>query len=405
MHSTLPAILSLAVVAAAGPLALEPRQQSVGQKPALGWSGWNQGGCNAASASVALTTARNFVSRGLKNAGYTYVNIDDCWSTKQRDSSGNLVPDPAKWPNGIKAVSDEIHNMGLKFGLYGDNGIKTCAGYPGSQGNEQKDARLLASWGVDFWKYDNCYSPCNLAGPPQTCPNNQAPNSRPRYETMRDALKATGRPILYSLCNWGYDQVWTWGAQVGQMWRMSTDNWGGWQDVVNIANWAAPIAQYSKPYAFNDLDMMIIGNGKLTAAQERTHFAIWAIAKSPIILGTDISKLSSAQIALVTNKDLLAVNQDSLGVAATTFTPRGTTNPGSGNMPPYWAGALSDGTVVALVASTAATTMSVNFSDVPGLGSGTFAWKELFTGKQGTGTSVSAQLEKHDVAVFKVKRV
>ncbi|GKT95415.1 glycoside hydrolase family 27 protein [Colletotrichum tofieldiae] len=289
-------------MAVAGPMFLEPRQQRVGQKPALGWSGWNQGGCNAASASVALSTARSFVSRGLKDAGYTYVNIDDCWSLKRRDSSGNLVPDPSKWPNGIKAVSDEIHNMGLKFGLYGDNGIMTCAGYPGSQGNEQRDANLFASWGVDFWKYDNCYSPCNLAGPPQTCPNNQAPNSRPRYETMRNALRTTGRPILYSLCNWGYEQVWTWGAEVGQMWRMSTDNWGGWQDVVNIVNWAVPIAKYSKPYGFNDLDMMIIGNGKLTTAQERTHFAIWAIAKSPIILGTDISKLSNAQISLVTNR-------------------------------------------------------------------------------------------------------
>lgn len=215
----------------------------------------NQGGCNAATAAVALNTANAFISLGLKDAGYIYVNIDDCWSNKNRDGSGNLVPDPNKFPQGMKSLTDQIHSMGLKFGLYGDAGTMTCGGYPGSQGHETQDAKLLASWGVDYWKYDNCYTPCN-SGQQQTC-SNPAGNSQTWYITMRDALSNSGRPIFYSLCNWGRDSVWTWGASVGNSWRMSVDNWGGWADVVRIASSAAPIASYSAPYGFNDLDMMV----------------------------------------------------------------------------------------------------------------------------------------------------
>ncbi|KAL5353601.1 hypothetical protein ACLOAV_001638 [Pseudogymnoascus australis] len=352
------------------PDSLEARlANGLGKTPALGWNSWNQGGCNAATAAVALNTANAFIRLGLKDAGYTYVNIDDCWSTKNRDGSGNLVPDPTKFPQGMKSLTDQIHSMGLKFGLYGDAGTMTCAGYPGSQGHEAQDAKLLASWGVDYWKHDNCYTPCN-SGQQQTC-SNPAGSTQTWYVTMRDALLTSGRPIFYSLCNWGRDNVWTWGSNVGNSWRMSVDNWGGWADVVRIASQAAPIASYSAPYGFNDLDMMIIGNGKLTAAEERTHFAI---------------------------------NQDSLGKAATTFRPSGAASPVSGQLYPYWAGPLSDGVVVGLVAPNGAQTLSVNFSDVPGLGSGTFSWTELYSGRTGSGVSVSANLGAHDIAIFKVVR-
>jgi alpha-galactosidase len=146
--------------------------------------------------------------------------------------------------------------MGLKFGLYGCAGTMTCAGYPGSEGREAQDARTIASWGVDYWKYDNCYTPCP-SGTPQTCPNpNQS--SETWYKTMSNALLSTGKPILFSLCNWGIDNVWTWGGSVGNSWRMSIDNWGGWSDVVRIASSAAPIYSYSAPYGFNDLDMMVL---------------------------------------------------------------------------------------------------------------------------------------------------
>jgi len=374
----------------------------LGKTPALGWNSWNQGGCNAATASVALNTARAFVNLGLRDAGYTYINIDDCWSTKYRNGTGHLVPDPNKFPKGMKALTDEIHSMGLKFGLYGDAGTQTCAGYPGSQGYEVQDAKTLASWGVDYWKHDNCYTPCN-SGNQQTC-ERPAGSTQTWYVKMRDALLSSGRPILYSLCNWGRDSVWTWGASTGNSWRMSIDNWGNWADVVRIASQAAPIASYSGPHGFNDLDMMIIGNGKLNAAQERTHFGIWAISKSPIIMGTDMTKLSNERLNLIKNRAILAINQDPLGKAATTFRPNGAPAPVSGELYPYWAGPLSDGVVVGLVASKGANSFTLNLSEVPGLGAGIFTWTELFSGRTGSGSSISANLGLHDMAIFKVVR-
>ena len=173
----------------------------LGRTPALGWNSWNAGGCNAATASMALNTANLFVSLGLKDLGYQYVNIDDCWSTKSRDSSGNLVADPNKWPNGIKSVADQIHGKGLKFGLYGCAGTLTCAGYPGSQGREKQDAQLLANWGVDYWKHDNCYTPCN-SGSVQTCGSPKG-STQTWYGTMRDAIVSveSTHNIFFSLCN------------------------------------------------------------------------------------------------------------------------------------------------------------------------------------------------------------
>jgi alpha-galactosidase len=166
------------------------------------------------------------------------------------------VPDPTKWPNGIAAIVNQIHGMGLKFGLYGDAGIETCAGHPGSQGYEQQDADLLASWAVDYWKYDNCYTPCNGEAPvPQTCwiPR----DSEAWYTTFGTALKSVSHPILYSLCSWGLDNVWTWGGSVGNSWRMHADISDAWSSIVAIASTAAGISQYASPGGFNDLDMMV----------------------------------------------------------------------------------------------------------------------------------------------------
>lgn len=382
-------------------------ENGLGRKPVLGWNSWNVAQCNAATAKYALDTANLFVSLGLKDLGYEYVNIDDCWSTMNRNGSGYLVADPNKWPQGIKPVVDRIHSMGLKFGLYGCAGTKTCAGYPGSQGNEVKDAQLLASWGVDLWKHDNCYTPCQTSPTPQTCGANlSVGNTRDWYAKMRDALLSVRdqKNILFSMCQWGRDNVWTWGKDYGNAWRMSNDNWNDWASVVRIASAAGSIAQYSGPGGFNDLDMMQIGNGKLTAAQERTHFGLWAIAKSPIILGNDLSKISQANLALIKNKGLIDINQDPLGKAAGYFRPPGKPAPVNGQIYPYWAGQLSDGVVVGLVSPGRAQTLAVDFKDVPGLGSGNWRWTEMFTGRSGTGTSVSISLATDDIAVFKVTK-
>lgn len=235
-----------------------------------------------------MTAATQFSNLGLKQLGYQYVNIDDCWHLMSRGSSGQLVADPSKWPNGIASVVNQIHGLGLKFGLYGDNGIKTCAGYPGSQGHEVQDANLLSSWGVDYvrdfifcrfslpsshhgmilspfkWKYDNCYTVCQNGQVPQTCwiPR----NTEAWYKTFGDALKGVSHPMLYSLCSWGLDSVWTWGGSVGNSWRITGDIANNWASVASIANTAAGIYQYSGPGGFNDLDMLVSAASLLTKA-------------------------------------------------------------------------------------------------------------------------------------------
>ncbi|MBE3048946.1 glycoside hydrolase family 27 protein [Candidatus Bathyarchaeota archaeon] len=261
---------------------------------------------------------------GLKDLGYTYVNIDDCWSTKERDASGNLVADPEKWPRGIRPVVDEIHAMGLKFGLYGCAGVMTCASYPGSWGHEAQDAELLASWDVDFWKHDNCFTPCPEDPDPQTCPDFSV-DTKPWYGAMRDGLAAVAetKEILFNLCNWGRNEVWTWGAEYGQAWRMEVDNWGDWESVVRIAATASGIAEFSGPGGFNDLDMLVsnppvgcyrcevvidadilkfVGNGVLSEPQERLHFGLWAIAKSPLVIGADLNALPESSLKILSNK-------------------------------------------------------------------------------------------------------
>ncbi|ORY18419.1 glycoside hydrolase superfamily [Clohesyomyces aquaticus] len=374
----------------------------LGKTPALGWNSWNIGGCAYASEKAALDTGKLFVSLGLKDLGYQYVNIDDCWSTKNRDSSGNLVPDPSKFPRGMKAVTDDLHNMGLKFGLYGCAGTQTCAGYPASQGKETQDAKKLADWGVDYWKHDNCYTPCNN-GNPQTCGSPKG-NSSTYYKTFSNALLGSGRPILFSLCNWGRDNVWAWGAGFGNSWRMSTDIQNNWGSVASIAAQAAPIAQYAGPGGFNDLDMMQIGNNGLSENEERAHMGIWAIAKSPIILGTDLAKIRSSSLNIIKNKAILAINQDPLGKAATYFTPAGKSKPQNGKLYPYWTGPLTDGVVIGVVAADGAATLSFNFGDVPGLdATKTYNWTEAWTGTTGSGKAVSTNLGSHDMRVYRLK--
>ncbi|KAK8066061.1 hypothetical protein PG997_012808 [Apiospora hydei] len=396
-------LLALPALVLASPVAeIDKRlENGLGRTPALGWNSWNVGGCKYADANNALKTANLFVSLGLKDAGYQYVNIDDCWSTKNRNSSGYLVPDPAKFPKGMKALADEIHGMGLKFGLYGCAGTQTCAGYPGSWGHEKEDARALASWSVDYWKHDACYTPCNGQNP-QTCWD---PNVNPRawYETFRDALSDAGGDIFYSMCEWGRNSVWTWGGNVGNSWRMSGDIANNWNSVAGIAATAGGIAQYAAPGGFNDLDMMEIGNGGLNENEERAHMGIWALAKSPIIIGTDLSKIKTSSLNILKNKAILAINQDPLGKAAGYFRPSGAAAPVNGQLYPYWAGPLSDGVVVGVVAAGGASTLSFKFADVPGLGgSGSYSWTELWTGATGSGTAVTTSLGSHDMRVYKV---
>jgi alpha-galactosidase len=301
----------LAVAAPAAPaFALD---NGLARTPPMGFNDWNAFGCGV-SEQLIKDTADLFVSSGLKAAGYRYVNIDDCWMTRSRDpQTGRLVPDPAKFPDGIAGTADYVHGKGLKLGIYEDAGTNTCAGYPGSLGHEDLDAQTLADWGVDYLKYDNCYNQSD---------GSQADYIR-RYTAMGDALARTGRPIVFSVCEWGSSQPWTWAAGVGNLWRTTGDISDNWTSLRSIIGQNAPLYPHAGPGHWNDPDMLEIGNGGMTATEYRTHMSMWAMMAAPLIIGTDLRKASAQTLALLTNSDVVGIDQDRLGVQATVVSNSG----------------------------------------------------------------------------------
>jgi alpha-galactosidase len=279
--------------------------------PPMGWNSWNKFG-GSITDTLVRGIADALVSTGMQAAGYQYINIDDMWQASSRDSSGNIAPDSTKFPNGIKALADYVHGKGLKLGLYSDRGTKTCAGKPGSYSYETKDAQTYASWGVDYLKYDNC-SPATGS------------NMQTDYTTMSNALKAAGHPIVFSLCAWWF---YTWETPIGQLWRTTTDikdTWasftanldanGGWSPRYSDANYGSPgIAQYASPGHWNDPDMLEVGNGGMTDTEYQSHFSLWAIMAAPLIAGNDVRNMTAATKNILTNADVIAVDQDPLGV-------------------------------------------------------------------------------------------
>jgi len=269
--------------------------------PPMGWNDWNAFQCNVSEALVEQT-ADFFVSSGMRDVGYEFVNIDDCWALPERDIDGNLVPNPAKFPNGIQAVADYVHARGLKFGIYATAGTHTCNradGFPGSLGYETQDAALFASWGVDYLKYDNC--------------NNQGLPARERYTAMHDALVATGWPIVYSICNWGQENPWEWGPMIGNLWRTTGDISDSFGSMVNIFHRNVALASFAGPGGWNDPDMLEIGNGGMTPIEYRAHFSLWAEMAAPLLAGTDLRTASTDTMAILLNEEVIAVDQDPLG--------------------------------------------------------------------------------------------
>ncbi|MGF1425582.1 NEW3 domain-containing protein [Kitasatospora sp. LaBMicrA B282] len=265
--------------------------------PPMGWNDWNAFGCGV-SEQLVEQTADKIVSSGLAAAGYQYVNIDDCWLTHSRDAAGNLVPDPTKFPDGIKGVADYVHAKGLKLGIYESAGTLTCAGYPGSLGHEKQDAAAFASWGVDYLKYDNCY--------------NQGVPAIQRYSAMRDALAATGRPIVYSICSWGTDDVDSWGPGVGNLWRTTGDIDASYGSMLGNFHQNVQLAGGAGPDAWNDPDMLEVGNG-MTPTEDRSEFSLWAEMAAPLVSGTDLRTASADTLAIYGNREVIAVDQDRLG--------------------------------------------------------------------------------------------
>jgi alpha-galactosidase len=273
--------------------------------PPMGWNSWNRFGCNI-NEKMVRDTADAIVSSGMRDAGYKYVVVDDCWHGK-RDANGFIVADPEKFASGIKALADYIHSRGLKFGIYSDAGRMTCGGRPGSQGHEYQDAITYARWGVDYLKYDWCYTGTR--------------NAEEAYELMSDALRSTGRDILFSICEWGNTRPWLWAPKIGNMWRTTgdiTDKWSGkhgysW-GVVNIADLNEPLWPYAGPGHWNDADMLEVGNGGMTPTEYRSHFSLWVMMASPLIAGNDVANLDEATRSILLNREVIAVDQDPLGV-------------------------------------------------------------------------------------------
>lgn len=276
--------------------------------PPMGWNSWNNFACDV-DENLIRETAEAMVSSGMKDAGYIYINIDDCWHGK-RDSLGFIHPDPQRFPSGMKALADYIHSLGLKFGIYSDAGWKTCGGRPGSRGYEYQDAMTYSQWGVDYLKYDWCYT--------------DGLKEEGAYLTMRDALHAAGRPIVFSLCEWGNSKPWEWAKDVGHLWRTTGDitncfdcvvdhgTWKSW-GIMQILDMQDGLRIYAGPDHWNDPDMMEVGNLP-QVNEDCAHFSMWCMLAAPLIAGNDLRNMTKETTEILTNKEAISINQDPLGI-------------------------------------------------------------------------------------------
>src|SRR3984957_1576406 len=324
--------------------------------PPMGWNSWNKFACNV-SEDLIKGMADAVVKSGLKDAGYVYVNIDDCWQVR-RDAHGDIVPDPQRFPHGMKAVGDYIHSLGLKFGVYSDAGSQTCGKRPGGLGHEYQDAIQYAAWGVDYLKYDWC--------------STTTQDAKASYANMREALDASGRPIVLSICEWGTAKPWLWGKEVGgNLWRTTGDikDRGAGQDkwpdgtccsngMLAIVDQQVGLQSFAGPGHWNDPDMLEVGNGGMTDAEYRAHFSLWAILAAPLIAGNDLRDMRPEIRDILTDKEVIAVDQDSLGREGDRVWKNGDLE--------VWAKQLVDGSraVVLLNRGNAEARISVNWQDL-----------------------------------------
>ena len=272
----------------------------------MGWNSWNRFACNI-NEKLIRETADALVSSGMKEGGYQYLVIDDCWHG-DRDAHGDIQADVQRFPSGIRALADYVHSKGLKFGIYSDAGSKTCGGRPGSRGYEFQDAAQYARWGVDYLKYDWC--------------NTATQNAEASYRTMREALNHTGRPIVFSMCEGGTAKPWLWAAGVGNLWRTTgdiDDKWEGKFDyklgLMTIVDLNEPLYPFAGPGHWNDPDMLEVGNGGMSADEYRTHFSLWAMMAAPLIAGNDVAHMSADTRSILLNREVIAIDQDPLGHA------------------------------------------------------------------------------------------
>ncbi|HEU0207027.1 MAG TPA: glycoside hydrolase family 27 protein [Pseudolysinimonas sp.] len=375
----------------ASPRAIPPAT-ALGRTPPMGWSSWNHFGC-AVDAELVERTADALAASGLQKLGYRSVDIDDCWMTHQRDPhTGELVPDPVKFPQGIAAVARSLHARGFSLGIYEDAGTETCAGFPGSLGHEQVDAQTFARWGVDTLKYDNC----NHAGRSSTR------QYIARFTAMHDALLATGRPIFLAICEWGVHRPWTWAHGIGQSWRTTHDIADSYASMLEIFRQNVGLSQFAGPGGWNDPDMLEVGNGGMTPTEERTEFTLWAAMAAPLISGADIRSLDPDDLAIYSNREVIAIDQDPRGGQASLIAQNGEPA-GSGGI---WvlSKPLADGgrAVVLFNSTDSPRTISTTASAVGLRGSG-FDIRDVWSGSRSTTSGgISALVAPHAAAFFRI---
>jgi len=361
--------------------------------PPMGWNSWNKFGCKGLNEKVVRETADTMVSSGMKDAGYQFVILDDCWQTG-RDANGNIVADAERFPSGIKALADYVHSKGLKFGIYTDAGTMTCAKRLGSIGHEYQDAKQYANWGVDYLKEDWC----------NTLPGQ---NSESSYTLMRNALAESGRPIVFSICEWGSTKPWLWAGPVGNLWRATGDiqdcwdckkDWGG-NGVAQILDLVDPLYSVAGPGHFNDPDMLEVGNGGMTKEESRAHFSMWALFSAPLLAGNDISNMTADTREILLNKEVIAIDQDPLGQQGRRVKKTGDQE--------IWSKQLENGSraVVLLNRGPAPTKIAVSWTDIGYPDSLPATVRNLWTasdlGKQ-TGT-YSADVPSHGAVMLTIK--
>jgi alpha-galactosidase len=349
--------------------------------PPMGWNSWNHFACNVTDADI-RSAADAMVSSGMRKAGYSYVNIDDCWQGK-RDEKGEIHPN-AKFPD-IKALADYVHGKGLRLGIYSSPGPKTCAQFEGSLGHEEQDARTYASWGVDYLKYDYC----SFQG--------DVPAQIAAYKKMHEALKSTGRPIVFSLCQYGMDRVWTWGPSIGgNLWRTTDDISDNYDRMAYIGFGQNGLERFAGPGHWNDPDMLEVGNGKMNDNEYRTHMALWCLLAAPLLAGNDPSKMTPETLAILTNPEVIAVDQDPLGIQGRRVAQEGQLE--------VWAKPLADGSKALGLVNRGESTMPVTayFRDAgePDSASVRDLWGRRDLGV--STTSFTAQVLAHGVVMIKI---
>ncbi len=315
--------------------------------PPMGWNSWNTFRCDI-DEELIKETADAMVTNGMKEAGYEYINIDDCWQTV-RDSNGIIVVDKKRFPSGMKALVDYIHSKGLKLGLYSSAGTKTCEHRAASLGFETQDAKTYAEWGVDYLKYDFCFTRDDIRSTHKV----DREKTRLKYKTMADALQSSGRDIVFSICNWGVEKPWEWGKEIGgHLWRTTPDIRASWSSWTKILDKQVGLESFAGPGARNDPDMLIVG--MIPHNQSIAHMSFWSLLAAPLIAGNDIRNMPKETLEILTNKDVLAVNQDKLGIQGKRYIKNRSKE--------VWAKPLEDGSYAIILFNRGLTSKFIKFN-------------------------------------------